>query len=76
MQAIPSKVGNRKSLAQGNEGLGDENTGAANSSSLNTHNERRNIQQKSLHIPNPKKAAFPPKCKICAFEDASLLPST
>lgn len=49
MQATPYKVGNNKSLAQSNEGLGNENIGKANLSSLNTHNERK-IHSKRQYI--------------------------
>lgn len=37
MQATPSKVGNNTSLAQSNEGKGDENIGTAQMNNLKAH---------------------------------------
>lgn len=41
MQATSSKEGNNKSLAQSDEGIGNDNTGTAHSNSVKPHNERR-----------------------------------
>lgn len=63
LQATPSKVGNNKSLAQSNEGSGDENVGMTQWSSLKTHNERKTHKKNLPWIPNSRKSACPPNVR-------------